>query len=116
MEQRSREMLESTVQSLRNEGMLRGPVTVALDKTLFPFYGKHACMLGRIYSKFTKGTKVFEAYATAQCVDMKCRSSWPPGWSKGACFWTKSCATCWKIWIATGSRCAACWSTGSFST
>lgn len=73
MEQRSREMLESTVQSLRNEGMLRKPVTVALDKTLFPFYGKHACMLGRIYSKFTKGTKVFEAYATAQCVDMKCR-------------------------------------------
>ena len=74
MEKRARRMIESTVRALQEEGMLRRPVTVAMDKTLIPFYGGHEDMTGRIYSKHDRGTHVFEAYATAQCVDGPCRA------------------------------------------
>ena len=74
MERRARDMLDFTVQALRSDGMLRKPVTVAIDKTLIPYYGDRSDMTGRIYSKPDRGTKVFEAYATAQCVDGGCRA------------------------------------------
>ena len=74
MEARCRKMLDHTVQELRKEGALRKPVTVAMDKTLSPYYGDHSDMTGRLYSKSNRGTHVFEAYATAQCVDADCRA------------------------------------------
>ena len=41
MEGRARRTIESTVRALQDEGMLRRPVTAAIDKTLIPFYGSH---------------------------------------------------------------------------
>ena len=74
MEARCRKMLDHTVQELRKAGALRKPVNVAIDKTLFHFYGDHSDMTGRLYSKSDRGTHVFEGYATAQCVDADCRA------------------------------------------
>lgn len=74
MEANARQMIDFTVQALRKEGMLRKPITVAIDKTLIPYYGNHSDMTGRVYSKHDRGTSVFESYATAQCVDDACRA------------------------------------------
>ena len=74
MEGRACCMIESTVRALQEEGMLRRPVTVAMDKTLIPFYGSHEDMAGRIYSKHDRGTRAFGAYATAQCAGGPCRA------------------------------------------
>ena len=47
MEGRARSMIGSTVRALQGEGMLRRPATVAMDKTLIPFYGNREYMTGR---------------------------------------------------------------------
>ena len=117
MEQRSREMLESTVQSLRNEGMLRKPVTVGprqdavsvlrqarlhARQDILKVHQRHQGLRGVRH----RPVRRHEVQGPAG----------RPGGRKGRVSGRNRAQPAGKIWIATGSRCAACWSTGSFST
>ena len=64
-EGRARGMIGFIVRALQEEGRLRRPVTVAVDKILIPFYGSHEDMAGRIHLKHCRGTRAFRTHATA---------------------------------------------------
>ena len=65
--------IDETVSRLKKLGMLRRPVTVAIDKHLIARYDRRPdpCLIG---SKPKKGTTLFEGYCTIQSVEESCRA------------------------------------------